>query len=180
MSSKKVQQFFRRLTVVSSTFLAGITTITVAETHYLVTSDLITIFFANVPQVLNQVPITYVGANSFSVVTPIDYIIDNKAEIIVGYYSTGVIGGQVPLMLTHQTGNTAVVQTWISGTGGSTCTLEGSLDGIHFTPAIISTITNTGSNGNTQAGTIEPAWAYVRVNVGGVGASSKLYVNISG
>lgn len=179
MSSRKVKPFTRKLTIVSAVYSAitGLVTI-VTDTHYLASLDVITVRFPDVPQILLNVPVTVSDGTTFTIATPMDYHLNNASEIEVGYYSVGQTGGQLALTLPSSTALNAVVQSWVSGTGTAVYTIEGSLDGVHWTTDG-TTITHTSADGNTQAASISVSWAYLRINLTSVGTATKLYVNLS-
>jgi hypothetical protein len=178
MSSRKVKPFKRTLNIVSAVYssITGLVTF-VTNTHYLTNGNLITVSFPDVPQILLDVPVTFVSSTSFTIPTPMDYRLSPSTEIEIKYYSTGQTGGQESLTLASSTTLPAVIQSWVSGTGTAVYTVEASLDNLHWTTDGVS-ITHTAADGNTQAVTISVSWAYVRINITSIGASTKLYVNL--
>jgi len=181
MSSRKVTPLVRTLTIVNSTYQPsfGNTLINVLETHYLTTGDRIRIRFPNVPQILEDVPVTVTSGTAFTVDTPMDYKIDSRGEIKVLFYSTGMTGPQSPITVNSTTALAAVMQLWVSGIGGAVYTVEGSLDGQHYSTDSNIT-THLGVDGDTQAVVINVSWAYLRLNITSIGAATKLYGNFSG
>lgn len=180
MSSRKVRPFVRTLTIDTAVFqLAYLTTVIhTKEVHHLNNGDVITLRFPDAPQVLLDVPVTVTSTTSFTIDTPMDYRLYN-AEIEVGFYNHDMTGGQQPLTLHATTALSAVIQSWVSGTGTAVYTIEGSLDGVHWsTDTVI--ITHAAANNDTQAATIAVSWAYLRINLTSVGAATKLYVNVAG
>ena len=180
MSSRKVRPFVRKLTVDTAAFQAGFltTVIHTKELHYLNNGDVITLRFPNYPQVLLNVPVTVNTTKSFTISTPQDYELENS-EIEVGFYSHDMTGGQEGITMVSSTALAAVVQSWVSGTGTAVYTIEGSLDGVHWSTDTV-VITHLNANNDTQALTIGVSWAYLRVNLTSVGPATKLYVNVAG
>jgi hypothetical protein len=169
----------RRLNVVSSTYASGVTTVVADATHYLVSGDLVTLRLPNNPCLLTDVAVTVVSATSFSVLTPMDYRLDEKAEVEIKYFRTGLTGGMPWITLANATGAPTVLQSWVSGSGGASYTVEGSLDKLHPTPDAGGTVTHAAADGDTQAVIIVPAWTWVRINIISVGAGTKLHVNVA-
>lgn len=179
MSTRRVKRTGRTHKVLSSIYSGGVTTITLDATHYLTTGDLVTILFKNAPCVLTDVAVTVTAANAFSVPTPMDYRIQEDGEVKIYFYATGQTGGMQPISMANTTGSPCVLQTFVKGTGGATYTIEGSLDGIHWTLDGAGTITHTGVTDHTQAAIIAPAWLWIRINPSVIGAATKLYGYIS-
>lgn len=179
MSTRRVKQATRTLKVLSSTFLNGVTTITVDQTHYLTTGDLVTVRTINNPIVFVDIPVTVTSATAFSIVTVNDCRITETAEVQINFYATGQTGGMPGITLANVSGAPAVLQSYVKGTGGATYTIEGSLDNVHWTLDGAGTITHLGVTDNTQAAIISPAWLWVRINITVIGAATKLYYNIS-
>lgn len=176
MSSRKVKPLVRVLPVLSSSFASGETTF-VTATHYLTTGDLVTIRFKNFPQSLTDIAVTVLSGTSFKVATPNDFMIVEDGEVQINFFGAGQTGRQRAITLNHSSGAPAVLQSYVKGTGGAVYTIEGSLDNSHWTTD--SPITHAGVTDDTQASTIVPAWAWVTINLTSIGASTKLYVNIS-
>lgn len=180
MSSRKVKPFVRTLTVDTAVFQAGFltTTIHTKELHYLNNNEVVTIRFQNFPQILLNVPVTVTSTTAFSISTPYDYELHNS-EIEVGFYSHDMTGGQQSITLSSSTALSAVIQSWVSGTGTAVYTVEGSLDNVHWSTDT-TIITHAAANNDTQALTIGVSWAYIRINLTSVGPATKLYVNMAG
>ena len=179
MSSRKVKSFTRNLLIKTATYTDStkLTLIETELTHYLVTGDLVTLRFPNFPQILLNVEINRTSATAFTIVTPQDYQLNSGTNLEVGYYSHDMTGGQEALTLSSSTALVAVIQSHVSGTGGAVYVVEGSLDNIHWSGDAV-VITHLGVDQNTQAITIAPSWAYVRINITSIGASTKLYLNL--
>ena len=179
MSSRKIKPFVRNLLIKSAVYDNN-TKLTLIETsivHSLVSLDLVTLRFPNLPQILLNVPIDVISTTKFTIATYQDFGLNTGTNLEVGYYSTGMTGGQDSLTLSSSTALVAVVQSHVSGVGGAVYTIEGSLDGLHWsTDAVI--ITHLGVDGNTQAATISPSWAYLRINITSIGAATRLYINL--
>lgn len=94
-------------------------------------------------------------------------------------YSTGQTGGQPAFSIPRGISSSgAILQTFVTGTGGATYTLELSLDGIHWVLAV-ATVTHAGTTGDTAFVTISPDWAYGRINPSVIGAATKLTAMLS-
>lgn len=97
-------------------------------------------------------------------------------QVVIDYYNAGMTGGQPSFTIPRGQGDTnAVMQSFVTGTGGATYTLELSQDGIHWITAV-ATVTHAGTTGDTAFVTISPAWAYGRINLSVIGAATTLTV----
>ncbi len=178
MSSAKVRTF-KQIYGYTATSTGGVTTITTTTTNYLVVGDVVSFRFDNSPQEINSVAIA-------SIVTPgtVFTVSDPQAQIQsvgfveVAFFSTGQTGG-MPWLGSSRTGaTTAIIQSTITGTGGATYTIEGSLDGVHW--STLATVTHATTSGDTQyTQNISTIWAYVRLNFSVIGAASEVQARIS-
>jgi hypothetical protein len=160
-------------------FANGVTTITVDDTHYLLSGDLVTVRFKNAPQLLTDIPVTVTSATSFSVITVNDDRIQEDGEIEIGYYSAGQTGSMQSITLSNTTGAAAVLQSFVTGVGGAAYTVYGSLDNLHWTPDSAGLITHAAVNDDTQFAIIAPAWLWIKVVLTSVGAGTKLTIHLS-
>nr|QMP83395.1 MAG: hypothetical protein [Caudoviricetes sp.] len=116
--------------------------------------------------------VTVINANTFSVpaITNLQFI-DNYA--LNGYVS-GQSGEKPAQTLPRGTGCDAVIQSYVTGTGGASYKIDVSLDTEHWISH--STITHSTTSGNTYFITVAPGWAYYRANVTSIGANTNLVI----
>ena len=195
MSSARVKSFKRELNY-SAVFTAPNSVVFTTQTpHYLVTGNLVDIIeFAGTAQLPNMV-VNVIDTNTFTlsgefiVSNGTLYIIANgntlvvagsvditdafwmSGKVIVRHFSTGISGYQIMTTPRGQTGS-SVIQSFVSGTGTAVYTISGSLDGIHWT--LLTTLTHTAVDGNTQSYIMEPNWAYVGLSITSIGAATTL------
>jgi len=117
--------------------------------------------------------VTVTSANTFTV-NCYSKSIQSLTNYCVTGYLTGQTGGQQSITLPRGTGTEAIIQSYVSGTGGATYNIETSLDTSHWIP--IATVTHTTTNGNTGFVLVSPGWAYYRANISSVGANTNLVI----
>lgn len=172
MSASKVKKLKTQL-YFTATWLADVLTVTTTSPHNLITGDLVTIIpSSGAIEPLSKVAITVTSATEFTIATT------NKFHYLRGlveydYFRTGVTGRQV-FTMSRSTGASAVIQSFVTGTGGAVYDVEVSLDGVHWVN--LSTVTHSMVDGESKFTTIEPAWAYLAINITSIGASTKLEV----
>lgn len=192
MSSQRVKLFKRELgyrVIWSSPTVVSFITQT---PHYLTSGSLVDIIeISGTTQLINQA-VTVVDATTFTLVgdfinlngniyatsngttltiSDSNQVTYTSGKVVIKYFSTGVTGYQVITSPRNQIGS-AVLQSFVTGTGGASYTVNGSLDGIHW--SVLSTTTHAGTTGDTQATTIEPSWAYIAINITTIGSATKL------
>ncbi len=147
-------------------------TVTTTGNHLLTSTNQVTVRSTNVAIASQQAVVTVTGATTFTI--PQSEAYGGYVSIETDNFPTGFTGVTPSVGLGRTNGNSAVVQSVVTGTGGAVTVIEASLNGTAW--STIGTLTNTGVDGNAQFLTIEPAWAFVRANVTSVGASTKLEV----
>lgn len=102
----------------------------------------------------------------------------SNVAYVTNYYINGYVTGQTgtkePQTLPRATGTDAVVQSYVTGTGGATYSIDVSLDTEHWITH--STVTHGTTNGNTGFVFISPGWAYMRANVSSIGTNTNLVI----
>jgi hypothetical protein len=176
MSSSKVKQFVRTLTVTSDVVTgSGPYTHTITTpTHNLATSDVVQMSIVTEQgdyQLLTPA-VTVTNATVFTV-----SLTTSKSQagsvITVQYYSGGMTGGQ-PSVSWPQQSTPGVIQ--VVSTGAATVAIEGSLDNTNW--ANIATVT-LGAAGSDYF-ILDAAWAYIRPNITSIAATKlvKIYRSV--
>lgn len=93
---------------------------------------------------------------------------------VVNGFLPGQTGGIGQYTLPRQTGNSAIIQSYVTGTGGASYSIEVSLDGVHWISA--ATISHSTTNNDTGFVTVQPGWAYIRPNIASIGANTTLSI----
>jgi hypothetical protein len=89
-------------------------------------------------------------------------------------YLPGQTGPQEAQAMQRGMNTDAIVQSYVTGTGGAAYTLEVSLDNSHFINAV--SFTHSTTSGDTGFVAISPGWTHVRANVISVGANTLLTI----
>lgn len=174
MSSSKVRKFNRVLEF-TATWATDTLTITTVGNHYLVSGDTVDVFAGHGAFTIIGAVVTVIDATSFSVATTDAFsFLDGKVQIDI--FRTGQTGRFVKTA-PRSVGNAAVVQSFVVGTGGASYTIDGSLDGVHWTN--IATVTHGILTGDTQFAQIAPMWAYISIDITSIGADTSLEVMYS-
>lgn len=169
MSSSKVRKFKRTLDF-TATWAINTLTVTTTGNHYLVTGDVVDIFAGHGAFTIINAAVTVVDADTFTVATSDAFsFMDGKVQIDL--FRTGQTGRFV-ITSPRSVGNSAVIQSFVTGTGGATYNIDASLDGVHWTN--IATVTHAGTTGDTQFAQIAPMWAYVSIDITAIGADTSL------
>jgi hypothetical protein len=179
MSSTKIRKVKAPVLDATLTWSANTLTVVTTTAHNLVTGDLVDIEVQNSPQELIQVPVTVTNSTTFTV-SASPYWTDVSVptatlngKVTISFFRTGQTG-RFAFTAPRSSGIAAVVQSFVIGTGGASYTLDGSLDGVHWTN--IATITHTTTTGDTQSAQVSPAWAYLSINITSIGAATSLTV----
>ena len=176
MSSQKVRTLKNQIKY-TATWAANVLTVTTASNHNLVSGDIVKVLAAsgNLDSVNHIVTVT--AADTFT--TPsTDKFYSLVGLIEIPFFRTGITGRQI-LTSPHSTGIAAVIQSYVTGTGGAVYTIDQSLDGIHWTPSGI-TVTHGTTTGDTQYTTsLVGNWAYLAANITSVGAATALTIMFS-
>lgn len=179
MSTQKVRKISKRSLNYTATWASGLLTVN-TPTHFLATGNKVSLFFADSPQDLIDASIIVTTATQFTI--PVSYA--NRVQLVgrveIGHLNTGMTGGQEWFSIPRGQGSgPCVIQSFVTGTGGATYTLELSLNLTNPILAV-STVTHSIVDGNPQFITVDPAWAYGRINPSVIGAATTLTVLISG
>ena len=177
MSSAKVRTLSRVLNY-TATWATGVLTVVTDANHYLKTNDLVTLYFQNSPQEIVDVAVTVTNATTFTIPLTTVHGAQAFGQVTIKFYSTGMTGGQAAFTLPKNAYGARVIQSYVTGTGGATYTLELSLDAIHWVTAV-ATVTHGITTGDTQSVTVDPLWAYGRINPSVIGSATTLTVMIS-
>ena len=175
MSTSKVRTLKTQIQY-TATWSTGILSVTTASNHNLVSNDVIKLLAAsgNIQNTNHTVTVT--GANTFT--TPsTDAFYSLVGLVEIPFFRTGITGRQI-FTSPHSTGTDAVIQSYVSGTGGAVYTIDQSLDGIHWTPSGI-TVTHGTSDQDTQGNALTGNWAYLAANITSIGAATALTVMYS-
>lgn len=176
MSASRVKTFKRELNYSAVFTSPNVVTFTTPTAHFLVTGNLVDIIELVGTAQLPNMAVTVINATSFTLTGAFatDYWASGK--IIIRNFSTGMTGLQVMTSPRNQTGS-AVIQSFVTGTGTAVYTINGSLDGLHWT--VLATITHAATTGDTQFLVVEPSWAYIGINITSIGAATTLAVLFS-
>jgi len=175
MSSPKVKTLTRQFKY-TATWLADVLTVTLPSAHYLTTGNLVNVLSANATHDYIQVPVTVTGANSFTIAALSNPYYALIGTVVINYFSTGNTGMNV-MTFPRGSGNSGIVQSFVTGTGTAVYVVEASLDGIHWTT--LATVTHTATSGDTQSLVVEPAWAYLGFSITSIGAATQLGILVS-
>lgn len=174
MSATKLRYFTQQIPFTSS-WSANVLTCTTAA-NYLVSGDVITLTAQDSPQELVNVVVTVIDSTHFTVPASSLYSSWTKGDAHIKFYRTGQTG-LFTMTLPRSSGNSAVVQSFVTGSGGASYVLEASLDGVHW--ATLATVTHAGTSGDNQYVAIEPAWTYIGIQISSIGASTSMVVMTS-
>lgn len=181
MSTPRVRFLNQKIWISQTTWDAETETLTVEcqVPHNLYTGALaivtstLTLDHYNTPK-----PVTVISPTVFTVSFPgteyTHFQYDVHPYVVVNGFLPGQTGGIGQYTLPRQTGNAAIVQSYVTGTGGASYAIEVSLDGIHWISA--ATITHTTTTDDTGFVTIEPGWAYIRPNITSIGTNTTLSI----
>lgn len=172
MSSKRVKYINQFFPINSYSFDSGNNVINVvANGHSLFTGTRVFLASGNRYEAYEKIA-TKTSANTFSVPST------SNISYLDNYYINGYLPGQTGTKeaqtLPRATGTETIVQSYVSGAGGASYTIDVSLDNSHWIPA--GTITHATTDANTGYITISPGWAYMRANVVSIGANTNLVI----
>lgn len=118
-----------------------------------------------------------ISGNTFTASVPVNQYIQTLTHFSVDGYLPGQTGGQVSHTLPRGTGCDTVIQSYVSGSGGASYSIELSLDTEHWIS--FASVSHGTNDGNTSAVFIAPGWAYMRANLSSVGANTNLVLMTS-
>ena len=175
MSSSKVRTLKTQIKY-TATWAANVLTVTTASNHNLVTGDTIKLLAASGNQDNVNHAVTVTSATTFT--TPsTDKFYSLVGLVEIPFFRTGITGRQI-FTSPHSTGTDAVIQSYVSGTGGAIYSIDQSLDGIHWSPSGI-LVNHSTSDQDTQGYVIKGNWAYLAANITSIGAATALTVMYS-
>ncbi len=181
MSSRRVKKITRELDY-TATYSSGTGLLTVTTaTHYLTSTNKVRLYFADAPQELNNVTATVTSSTTFTIpLTAIEATrVQAVGKVVIDFYGPSQTGVQEAFTIPRGQGSgNLVIQSYVTGTGGATYTLELSLDAVHWITAV-ATVTHSGTSGDTAFITVDPAWAYARINPSAIGAATQLTILLS-
>ncbi len=121
-------------------------------------------------------PVTVIANNQFTVNMTAEYR-DNYNSYIVKGYLPGQTGARTPQAIQRGMATDAIIQSYVTGTGGAQYTIDVSLDSQHWINA--ATVAHSTTSNDTGFVTVAPGWCFYRANVASVGANTLLSI-ISG
>jgi len=171
MSTAKVKKLKTQI-YFTATWLADVLTVTTSTPHYLVTGDVVSVIPSSAMIATLDGAITVTSATEFTIATihPYSYL---RGLVEVDFLRTGQTGRQV-FTLPRSTGAPAILQSFVTGTGGAVYNFDLSLDGTHWVPA--ATVTHPLVDGDSDFQSIAPAWLYASVDITSIGDNTKLEV----
>ena len=176
MSSRKVKTIKVILPYTATSAVLNTLVCVTTVAHLLVTGDLVSVLASSGVQDYVSVAVTVIDAYTFSI-TVSGSLYSTSGYVHIPFFRTGIVGRQL-FPSNHITGTPAVVQSYVSGTGGASYTIDQSLDGIHWTPSGI-TVSHSTTDQDTQGNLVSGDWAYLAINVSVVGAATSLNVMYS-
>ncbi len=161
MSSSKVRTLATQIqytaTFAATTYPAGTLTVTTVSPHLLTTGQLVSLYFENTPQILANVSVTVTSSTVFTISITDYNQIGLQGYVHIPYFNLGQ--PTYTITMPRATGAPSVLQSYITGTGGGSYVVNGSLDGVHLTS--LGTITHGTTSGDTQYMYIPDAWPYL-------------------
>ncbi len=172
MSSSRVKYIKSFFPIQGYTFDSANNTIIVTANNHLLYANADVYLASGTQYAAYKSKVTSNTANTFTVsaTANLAYLTD---YYVTGYV-TGQIGPQTEQTLPRGTGTETVIQSYVSGTGGATYTIEVSLDNSHWIP--VANVTHTTNNNDTGFITVSPGWAYYRTNINSIGANTNLVI----
>lgn len=173
MSASRIKYITQEFGISSSNWANNVFTANTVTNHSL---------FANVEVTLlgsvgtYSAPVTVVANNQFSV-PMVHERTDNYQAYAVKGYLPGTTGGQITQSMQRGMATDAIIQSYVTGTGGAQYTIEVSLDSQHWVNA--ATVAHSTTPNDTGFVTVAPGWCFYRANVASVGANTLLSI-ISG
>jgi len=175
MSTQKVKRLSRELAY-TATWLAGVLTVTTAAAHNLKTGDVVTLLFADVPQVQSNLSVTVTGASLFTVL-----VAEGQAQLAgrvnIRYFSAGQTGAQPVFSIAKSNADPAVIQLTALGAGGAAIVVQISNDALGWIEA--ATITLAAADLATGFVSIAPNWNQARLSITSIGAATSVVATVS-
>lgn len=182
MSTAKVKKIKRQIqyTATWASGGGGVLTVTTASAHYLTSGDVVSLIFNDSPQLLPSVVATVTNSTVFTVPCATINLAQTVGLAEIAFYGSAQTGAQAAFTLPRGQGSgNMIIQSYVTGTGGATYTLELSLDNAHWITSV-ATVTHAGTTNDTAFIAVDPAWAYARLNISALPAGTQLSVLVSG
>lgn len=173
MSTPRVKYLKQYFGITSATWNANVLTVVTPVAHNLYNGMTVTMVTPNNPQQLTGT-VTVSNTTTFTIACEAVKNVGGWFQYFIIGFLPGQTGGIGAHTIPRGTGASAVVQSYVVGTGGATYAIEVSLDGVHWIPA--GTIAHTTNTNDTGFLTIQPGWSYIRPNITSIGASTNLVI----
>jgi len=170
MSASRIKYFTQSGTIVSATWSNDVFTANTAVNHLLFNG--VNVQLSGQSRTYDG-PVTVLANNQFSVPVTRDNL-DNFSSYTVKGYLPGQTGPQNVQSMQRGMNTDAIVQSYVTGTGGAAYTLEVSLDNEHFINAV--SFVHTTTSGDTGFVAVSPGWTHLRANVASIGANTLLTI----
>ncbi len=175
MSSTQKVKTIKTILQFTATWAANVLTITTNQNHNLVTGDIVNLKFDESPQVVLGATVTVTGATTFTIPYTNQYAVPYKGgQVEIPYFITGQTGIVAIFTLARTNTGNPIIQSYVTGIGGASYSVLGSLDGIHWTS--IATVTHGTTTGDTQHTSITDSWVYFAISITSIGAATTLTV----
>ena len=174
MATKKVKKIARELSY-TSTWADGTLTVNTVTPHYLASGNIVKFLFSGA-LTEQELPITYVDGDTFTVSLPVQQLVAASGTIHIPYYSTGQTGDQAKFSISKTIAVPSIVQFTTAGAGGGVLVLKVSNDDLGW--VTVATITLAALEGVTDFVSIAPAWEYAKVSITSIGAGTSVVVSV--
>lgn len=169
MSVKLTRVLSQSFAISSTTWNGGILTIHTPQPHNLFTGvDVFTV--PDVGQAQYEGPVTVISGTSFSL--PVERDWGRFGSYTINSFLPGQAGPMQSYSFPRYLGVPTPIQSYVTGTGGASYTLEVSLDGVHWIP--VSSTQHDTVSGDTGFTVIAPGWVYLRPNIASIGGNTTL------
>ena len=174
MSTPRVKYLKQFFTITSANWDTNTLTVVTPVAHNLYNGMTVTMVTSNNPQQLTGT-VTVTNTTTFTIACEAAKNVGGWYQYFITGFLPGQTGGVGAFTIPRGTGAAVVIQSYVSGTGGATYSVDLSLDGIHWV-ASGTTLTHAGTNNDTQSMTVAPGWAYMRPNITTIGAATNLVI----
>ena len=159
----------RAIKITNAVWSSGTWTLTTAAAHYLLPSDVMTFVDPYNPQHYN---VTLGAGTTGSTIefAHTDRKIKFPEKIFTDIYRTGMTGGQDRFTFSFGQPPSAIVQAYVSGTGGAVFDVEASMTGQHW--QTVATVT-LAANAHEFVKITDP-WAFGRLKITSIDAATTL------
>lgn len=159
----------REIKIVSASWAADEWTLTTAANHYLVPTDTLTFIDPYNPQHYN-VTLAASTAGTTIKFASTDRKIKFPEKVFTDIFRTGLTGGQDKFTFSFGQPPSAIIQSYVTGTGGAVFDVEASMTGQHWQS--IATVTLAASSHEFVK--ITDPWAYGRLKITSIDAATTL------